>query len=131
MAEIVLIVEDESSLTSVLAERLLSTGHAPIITNDGEEGLKVALSRHPDIILLDLLLPKRDGISMLKLLRQDAWGAKVPVIVLSNLSDPSHIFESLNNGALDYLVKADSSIEDIIQQVDHRLKGLGLSKKDG
>jgi DNA-binding response OmpR family regulator len=123
MAKTILLVEDEPSLASALTQKVASAGHIALTAKDGEEGLKLALDHHPDIILLDLLLPKRDGMSMLRMLRQDEWGTQVPVIILSNLSDSSHIFDSLHSGELDYLVKADSSLDDVMKQIENRLNG--------
>lgn len=66
-------------------------------------------------------MPEMDGITMLKKIRQDIWGMNVPVIILSNLSDSEHVFHSLDNGALDYLVKADWSLDAIVGHIAHRL----------
>jgi len=82
-----------------------------------EIGIKLALRNHPDLILLDLLMPKMDGMSMLKELRKDSWGKGVKVIILTNLSDAEKIDEALKQGTYDYLVKKDWNISEVIEKV--------------
>ena len=83
----ILVVEDEISLRKALADKFRREGFAVLEAKDGEEGLAVALKEQPHIILLDIVLPKMDGMTMLKKLRQEnAWGKSVPVILLTNLS---------------------------------------------
>src|SRR5882762_3651138 len=108
MVKNVLIIEDEQSILRLLSDELKRGGYGVTTAMDGVAGLEKALSEHPDIILLDIIMPKMDGITMLKKLReQDDWGKIVPVIILSNLGDSSHIFDSLQQGVHDYLVKSD------------------------
>ena len=83
----------------------------------GEEGIKKALLYHPDLILLDIVLPKMDGLTMLKKLRRDDWGKGVPVIVLSNLSDQKKISEAISIGVYDFLIKSNIKLADIVNQV--------------
>jgi DNA-binding response OmpR family regulator len=116
----ILIIEDDIALASILADGLGQSGYATIMARDGEEGLALALEKKPDLILLDIILPKLDGISMLKKLRQDAWGKTALVIILTNLNSPNDIAEAVE-WAQDYLVKADWKIEDIIKHVKEKL----------
>src|SRR3989338_4953265 len=101
----VLIVEDEIELLEVLADRFKQEGFIVLSARNGEEGLQLALEELPDIILLDLIMPKMDGMTALKKLRQDPKGKDVPVILLTNLSTSDKIAEALQNEAYDYLVK--------------------------
>lgn len=117
----ILLVEDENILASTLNSNLISAGFSTIVAKDGEEGLALALSEKPDLILLDIVLPKMDGITLLKKLREDAWGKSVPVIVLSNLGAVGSVAESVVSGVQDYLVKVDWKIEDVIKRVRERL----------
>ena len=119
--KLLLVVEDEVSLASALNKKFSSENFEVIISKDGKEGLYVALEKHPDIILLDIIMPKLDGISMLKKLREDSWGNSVPVIMLSNLSDAEKVSEATENGVYDYLVKSDWKIEDIVKKVNEKL----------
>src|SRR3989344_8083810 len=101
--KILLITEDEPALRYVLRDKLSNIGFKVFEAADGEEGLAVALKERPDLILLDLLMPKMDGISMLKKLREDEWGKKVKVLVLTNLEDTNKISEAIEHGAEEYL----------------------------
>lgn len=117
----ILIVEDELALLYALASQFDKKQFKVLQAVDGEEGLKSALEHHPDLILLDLLMPKMDGMSMLKELRKDMWGKDVKVIILTNLSDAEKIDEALKNGTYDYLVKKDWNITQVIEKVKHSL----------
>ncbi|OGH92792.1 MAG: hypothetical protein A2563_03940 [Candidatus Magasanikbacteria bacterium RIFOXYD1_FULL_40_23] len=113
----ILIVEDELALLYALASQFDKKEFKVLQAVDGEEGLKTALKSHPDLILLDLLMPKMDGMSMLKELRKDSWGKGVKVIILTNLSDAEKIDEALKQGTYDYLVKKDWNISEVIEKV--------------
>ena len=113
----ILIVDDDGSLRSVLKDKISHEGFTALTANDGEEGLKVGIKEKPDLILLDVIMPKVNGIKMLKKLREDAWGKTVPVLLLSNDDDPEHIRETLKDNATDYLIKSDWELEDIIKKI--------------
>lgn len=121
MAKTILIVEDEAPVVKALYDKLTQEGYIVHNAENGVEGLKFALSNHPDLILLDVLLPKMDGMEMLKRLRKDQWGEHVPVIVLTNLSEPENVIEGLDQYVYDYLVKADWKLEDVIKKIKERL----------
>jgi DNA-binding response OmpR family regulator len=121
----ILIVEDEEILTKTINEKLISEGFETYTAYDGIQGLDLALKFHPDLILLDLLMPKLDGLSMLKRLREDSWGSKAKVIVLSNLSDPRPITKGvdigLNNVAM-YMVKTNWTLNEMVDKIKERLE---------
>jgi Response regulator containing CheY-like receiver, AAA-type ATPase, and DNA-binding domains len=117
----ILIVEDEPSLRDVLRDKLTIEGFAVLQAVDGEEGLEVILREHPDLILLDIMMPKMDGLTMLKMLRADAWGAKAKVILLTNSSDNEKVAEAMAQGTYDYLVKSDWKIDDVAAKIRERL----------
>ncbi|MFZ2664421.1 MAG: response regulator [Patescibacteria group bacterium] len=118
----VLVVEDDKALCYALREKLGGEGFTVSTAKDGEEGLKTAIEEKPDIILLDLIMPKMNGIEMLMNLREDDWGKTVPVLVLSNDDDPEHINETLKRNASDYLIKSDWELEDVTQKIMEILK---------
>lgn len=120
--KILLIVEDEINLSKLLEQEFLKEGFDVLTALDGIQGLEMALTNHPDLILLDLILPKMDGMSLLRELRKDSWGMDVPVIILSNLSEAAKISEASEHEVFDYLVKADWKLEDVIKKVKDRLK---------
>jgi two-component system sensor histidine kinase/response regulator len=85
--------------------------------------LETALEKHPDLILLDLMMPKMDGMSMLKKLREDAWGKKVPVIILTNMSSEQKLLEAREANVTDYFIKSDWEIEELPELVANKLNG--------
>lgn len=120
----ILIIEDEEMLAKTMSKKLVREGFDVLVALDGLQGLRMALSEHPDIILLDLILPKLDGLSMLRKLREDSWGSHVKVIILSNLSDPMAITKGVDIGLNDvslYLVKTDWSLDDVVTKIRERL----------
>ncbi len=123
----ILIVEDEVILSSSLEEKLLSVGFSVVKAFDGQEGLDVALKEHPDMILLDLIMPKVDGLTMLKDLRKDSWGVHAEVIILTNISDASKVAEVLATGfgdinnTYEYMVKTDWSLDAVVSKIKQRL----------
>ena len=116
------IVEDELPMLKILSDRFKEDGENVIEARNGDEGLRLALKEHPDIILLDLLMPKIDGFEMLKKLREDAWGKTATVIVLTNLKEDLVEEKVLKAGASEYLVKSDLTLEEIVQKVEEKLK---------
>lgn len=118
----ILIVEDEKPLQQVLGAKLSHDGFSILQAADGEMGLSTALEKHPDLILLDIVMPKMDGITMLKKLRQDDWGKTVPILVLTNLSDEEKITQSISNNVFDYLIKTNWRLEDVVQKVKETLQ---------
>ncbi|MFA5207657.1 MAG: response regulator [Candidatus Paceibacterota bacterium] len=124
----VLVVEDEAPLGDSLEEKLLEEGFDVIRASNGEEGYKLALERHPDLILSDLIMPKIDGLTMLKMLRKDEWGSQAAVIILTNISDESKVAEVLSsslsniNNTYEYLVKTDWSLDAVVDKIKQRLQ---------
>lgn len=118
----ILIVEDNVALTNVLKDKLTHENFYTLTARNGEEGLKIAIKKRPDIILLDVIMPKMNGLTMLKKLREDVWGKNVPIIVLSNDDNPEHISETLKDNAFDYLIKADWKLDDIVKKIKETLR---------
>src|SRR3990172_549880 len=87
----VLVVEDEKSVQQPLCEKLTGEGFTVYSAYDGKEGLKLALEKPPDVILLDILMPQLDGLTMLKELRKDPWGLIAIVIIFSNVDPDKRI----------------------------------------
>ena len=116
----VLIVEDEEVLLNALSEKFKREGFEAYEAVNGEVGLETAKKEHPDLILLDLLMPVMDGLAMLKELRElDNWGKQVPVIILTNLSPEGNI--AIDNMAkyepAYYFLKTDWKIDDLVEKV--------------
>lgn len=114
----VLIVEDEAALLRTLGDSFSEEGFEVLEASTGEKGLELALANHPDIILLDLLLPGIGGIDVLKQLRSNAWGKHAEVILLTNIDrDVKVLADAVELGAYEYLVKSHWQIEDVIKKV--------------
>ena len=113
----VLVVEDEEILLTALKEELNTGGYEVEGAVDGEDGLVKVKTFHPQLILLDLVMPKMDGMEMLQKLKADSLLRDIPVVILTNLSDYERISEALALGAMDYLVKANYKLEDLLDKV--------------
>jgi len=120
----ILIVEDEEAVQKAISEAFANQEFIILTANDGEKGLSVSLKEHPDLILLDILMPKVDGMIMLQKLRLDEWGKTVPVIILTNVSpNSSSVINSiLQTTPAYYFVKSDVKLEGIVDKVKEVLK---------
>jgi len=120
----ILVVEDEFAIRQPLTDNLVSEGFNVLQAKDGVEGLAVACQRHPDLILLDILMPRMDGLTMMQKLRATSiWGKKVPIILLSVLSpDEEKIMKRITEDEpAYYLVKTDWKISDVTEKIKERL----------
>ncbi len=117
----VLIVEDESTLRKAIKKKLEKENFQVFEAGNGVQGLEVAQQEKPDLILLDIVMPIKDGIQMLKELRQDEWGKTAEVIMLTNLSDATKELESFQKGVAEYLVKSDWKINDLVKKIKSKL----------
>lgn len=123
MAKKILVVEDELALSQVLSDRFTQEGFDVQTAGDGEEGLKKATTWKPDLVLLDIVMPKMDGMTMLHALRKTPEGKTMPVILLTNLSDTEDVYEAMANGVYDFLVKSHWDLDDLIHEVRAKLLG--------
>jgi DNA-binding response OmpR family regulator len=119
----ILIVEDEKSLREALVDVLHLKSFVTLEAKNGKEGLKMALSKHPDLILLDLIMPEMDGVIALDKIREDAWGKKVPIIILTNLSATNEQFptDTSGNASTYYLIKSDWKLHDVVKKIEETL----------
>jgi DNA-binding response OmpR family regulator len=117
----ILIVEDDSMLRNILVEKLTKENFIVLEGKDGEEGLAQALKHHPDLILLDVLMPKMDGVTMLKKLREDKKSVATPVILLTNVGYGSQIDEALRHGVQDFMVKTNWKLDDVVAKIKQKL----------
>lgn len=113
----VLIIEDEAVLLELFADKFTSESFEVLQSTTAEKGIQLALRNKPDLILLDIILPKMDGLTMLKMLREDSWGKNVPVIILSNVNDQQKISQAMQHGVYDYVIKTDLILNDLVKEV--------------
>ena len=119
----ILIIEDDSKMARVLSERLSSEGFKIINASDGEEALRKVKSVTYDLILLDIILPKMDGLEFLRRFKANHKNKKVPVVILTNLQyDDDKVVELMKKGATDYLVKAKYSLSQLVKKVREKLE---------
>jgi two-component system, OmpR family, response regulator VicR len=117
----ILIAEDDSMLSNIMTEKLVKEGFGVIQAKDGEEALSEALSQRPDLILLDILMPKMDGVTMLKKLREDKKSVATPVIILTNVTYGPQIDEAIKHGVQDFMIKTNWKLEDVVEKIKQKL----------
>jgi DNA-binding response OmpR family regulator len=121
-AKSILIVEDEPAQSEVLQEKFKEEGFLVSVAKNGEEGLAGALAQHPDVILLDIILPIMDGLTMLRKLREDEWGSVAKVVVLTALTANDLTDIKSSSVDLDYfLMKTDWTLDGVVGVVKKRL----------
>jgi two-component system alkaline phosphatase synthesis response regulator PhoP len=117
-----LLIEDDVTLVKMYERKFTSDGYEVAVAYDGEEGLKKATDEKPDLIILDLMLPKLDGITLFKKLRSQAVTFKTPVLLLTNFDQEDAVFECFKLGAVDYLLKSDVTPQQVVTKVESLLK---------
>jgi len=117
MPKNILFIEDESALHKAFGAFLKGEGYELISALDGEEGFNLAKTKKPDLILLDLILPKVHGFEVLRRLKKDIETKDIPVIILTNLETMEDINKALELGATTYLVKADYSLAEVLEKI--------------
>jgi len=122
MPKTILFIEDESALQKTFGEILKQEGYEMIPALDGEVGLRLAKDKKPDLILLDLILPRIHGFEVLKKLKEDKETKEIPIIVLTNLEGISDVDKAIELGATTYLVKAQYTLEEVVEKIKKALK---------
>ncbi|MBI2013591.1 MAG: response regulator [Candidatus Colwellbacteria bacterium] len=117
----VLLIEDDLFLSNILTTRMQRMGVNVLRAMDGEEAIKLGLSSKPNLILLDIIIPKISGFEVLEELKGDPTVSKAPVIVISNLGQESDIERAKKLGVQEYFIKAQVSIDDIMESVRKHL----------
>lgn len=117
MVKKILIVEDEEILAKILLDKFQSSGFEAKIAKDGEVAIPMTREFLPDMIILDLILPKKHGFEVLEELKTNAELKTIPVLILSNLGREEEIRKGMALGAMDYLVKAQNPIKAVLEKV--------------
>ncbi len=118
----ILVAEDDKFLANAYRVKLSKGGFEIKIASDGQEALDSLEAFTPDVILLDLMMPVKDGFAVLEELKKNDKWKKIPVIVASNLGQKEDIDKSMALGAVDYIVKSQIPINDIIAKINNALK---------
>ncbi len=121
----VLLIEDEALLTRMYAKKLEDDGYKCFVAENGLAGLKLAQENLPDIILCDIMMPIKDGLTTLKELKDDETTKNIPVVMLTNLSENTYIEQALSIGAVSYLVKSQALPSEVVKKVKEVLTAQG------
>jgi CheY-like chemotaxis protein len=117
----VLIVDDEESLLTVLSTKFSEEGVNVLTAENGKKALEVAFAEHPDIIILDIMMPEMDGFDVMKHLQEDEWGKTVPIILLTNSSSFDTISKAVTSGMSEFIVKTELKLDEVVSRVKSRL----------
>lgn len=113
----IIFIEDEPTLQKTIGRFLENEGYEIKSAIDGETGLAMVKKIKPDLVLLDLILPKKDGFEVLKEIKEDETTKNIPVIILTNLEKTADVEKTLSLGATTYLVKANYELEEIVKKI--------------
>jgi len=122
MAKKILVIEDDKFLRELISQKLIKEGYSIAEAVDGEKGVESTKKEKPDLILLDLILPGIDGFEVLSRIKSNPVSAQIPIIILSNLGQKDDIERGLKMGAVDYLIKAHFTPDEIINKIRTILK---------
>lgn len=114
----ILIVEDDIMLNKIYQTKLTLLGYQVVAAYDGEEGLAMMRAHQPHLVLLDLMLPKKNGFEMLEAAKQDTIISRIPVIILSNLGQEADLRRGIELGAVDFLVKSNVKLETVVDKIE-------------
>jgi len=121
MAKKILIMEDEKILRELLEKKLKERNYEVITASDGEEGFLKLKNEKPDLVLLDIIMPKMSGFEVLEKTQKDAQISKIPVIIVSNSGQPVEISRAIELGVKDYLIKTEFDPQEVIQKVQKQI----------
>ena len=117
----ILLVEDDSTISEMYQKGFLHEHFNVLSAPDGEEGLKIALEKHPDLLLVDVAMPKMDGITMVNKLREDEWGKDAKVIMLTSYDSNNVVKDSLTSLSFKYFVKTDFTVKELVEKIKEEI----------
>ncbi len=120
-AKKVLIVEDDTLLLVTLTHQFEDAGYTVFPANNGETGFELFFTEKPDAVVMDVMMPRKDGVEMLEEIRAKDPTTTVPFIVLSNANDMDYVGRSMAQGAVAYLLKSDRQIDSVVKLVDEKI----------
>jgi len=118
----VLIIEDDNLLLLTLTHQFEDAGYAVVTAANGEQGLERFTAEKPDAVILDVMMPQKDGVEMLEEIREQMPEDKTPFIILSNANDMDYISRAMGGGAIAYLLKSDRQIDSIVKLVEEKIR---------
>ncbi|MDQ3099038.1 MAG: response regulator [bacterium] len=122
MKKIILIIEDEELMVRMYSKLFSFEGYAVASSTDGEHGLKKAKEENPDLIILDIMMPKMNGLEVLEALKSNPSTKDIPVVILTNLGNDETLKQSLQLGAVGYLVKSQVTNETLVDEIKQYIR---------
>ncbi len=113
----ILLIEDEELIIRLLGRKLTSIGYEVMLAMDGEEGLKKMKASQPDLILLDIIMPRKGGFDVMEEMKLDSQLADIPVIIISNSGQPLELDKAKRLGAVDWLVKTEFDPKEVVEKI--------------
>lgn len=117
----VLVIEDDLLLLTTLAHQFEDAGYTVCTADNGEAGVEMFLKEKPDAVIMDVMMPRKDGVEMLAEIREKAPGTTVPFIVLSNANDMDYVSRAMSEGAVAYLLKSDRQLDSVVALVTEKI----------
>lgn len=121
MAKKILLIEDEEIMVSLLQRKLTEEGYDFFVAGNGEEGLKLMKEVKPDLILLDIIMPKKGGFEVMEEMQQDEQIKNIPIIIISNSGQPVELDRAKELGARDWLVKTEFDPKEVVEKVKKQI----------
>ncbi len=121
MPKKIVIIEDEEIMINLLQKKLSQNGYEVSIARDGREGLDLVRKIMPDLVLLDIIMPKMGGFEVMDEMRQDEKLKEIPVIIVSNSGQPVEIDKAKESGAKDWLIKTEFDPQEVIDKVKKQI----------
>lgn len=117
----IMIVDNNRDICSIYKDTLRCAGYRVDSVNDGEKAVQKVCNEQPDLVLLDVLMPKVNGLHLLNLIQKDTCNKKTKVVMLTDISDSAIQEKAMRAGAVDYIVKSETSIAELLQRIDRAL----------
>ena len=117
MKKKILLVEDEEIILNLLQRKLTQEGYEVSVARDGEDGLRIMRQFRPDLVLLDIIMPKLGGFEVMEAMNKDEALSKIPVIIVSNSGQPVEIDKAQSLGAKDWLIKTEFDPKEVVEKV--------------
>lgn len=117
----ILLIEDDEIMVSLLEKKISSDGYEVSVARDGEEGLEKIKTFAPDLILLDMVMPKKDGLEVMETIQKDISAKNIPIIVISNSGQPVDIERTKKLGAKDWLIKTEFDPKEVVETIKKHL----------
>lgn len=118
----VLIVEDDTLLLVTLTHQFEDAGYVVVSADNGEDGIERFVAEKPDAVVMDVMMPRKDGVEMLEEIKARVPDTKVPFIVLSNANDMDYVARAMGLGAVAYLLKSDRQIDSVVKLVEEKIR---------